>query len=93
MLDPIQIVFAVVIFVLTILLVVIGIEVFRILQEAKHTLKRVNNVLDDVEVISSSISGPIQKVSGIVQGFQQGAAVMHFVQRLIENHTSQRKAH
>ncbi len=84
MIDPIQILFAVVITTLTILLVVIGIEIYRILQDAKKTLVRVNDVLDNVETITESIAGPVEKMSGLVEGFHQGMGVVNLVTKIIE---------
>ena len=85
MLDPIQILFIVVVTTLTILLVIIGIEVFRILREAKKTVERVNNVLTDVETITSSVATPVQKLSGVFQGMQQGTQFFQFITGLINS--------
>ncbi len=84
MIDPLQILFIVVITVLTVLLIIIGIEVYRTLQEAKKTLKRMNHVLDDVETITSSVALPVEKLSGIIEGFHQGASIIHFLTNIIE---------
>jgi hypothetical protein len=95
MIDPIQIVLTVVITILTILLVVIGIEVFGILKDLKKTLQRTNKILDDVEVITSTVSQPIEKFSGVISGIQQGVGLVQFVSHVLEKkskkHASQDK--
>jgi hypothetical protein len=85
MLDPIQILFIVVVTTLTVLLVIIGIEVFRILRQAKKTVERINLVLDDVETITSSVAGPDEKISGLMQSMQQGAQFVRFITGLIDS--------
>lgn len=89
MIDPIQVLFIVVVTTLTILLVIIGVEVFRILQDAKKTIKRVNVILDDVETITTSVAGPIEKMSGFIQGVQQGSQFFNFVAGILESRTPQ----
>ena len=84
MIDPIQILIIAVITILVILLVIIGIEAYKVLKQTKKTLDRVNNVLDDVETITSSVSVPLSKFSEIAQGFQQGVNIFHFVTKLID---------
>lgn len=84
MIDIIQILITVVITVLTILLTIIGVEIFRILQEAKKTVKRVNNVLTDVERITSSVAAPIETATHVFSGLQQGIGVANFIVKLVE---------
>ncbi len=84
MIDPIQIIFIVVVVILSFLFVVVGVEVIKIIQDAKKTLKKINLVLDDVEVISSSLANPVSKMSDIIQGLQHGAGFVRFMQNLIE---------
>lgn len=84
MIDPIQILIIVVITILVILLIIIGIEAYKILRQTKKTLDRVNNVLDDVETITSSVAVPVSKISEIAQGFQQGVNIFHFLTKIID---------
>jgi hypothetical protein len=84
MVDPIQILIAVVVTTLTVLLIVIGIELFTILKEFKKTLGRVNQILDDVETISNSISTPVEKFSGLIMGLQQGAGILRFLEKIVD---------
>jgi uncharacterized protein YoxC len=87
MLDPIQILIVSVIVILTILLIIIGIEAFKVIKQTQKTLVRLNNVLDDVQTITSSVSVPISKISEMASGLQQGINVVHFITKLIEKRT------
>ncbi len=68
MFDNTQVLLIVVITVLTILLTVIGIQVFFILGEVKKTIEKFNKIIDDAGVISESIAKPISSISGSIEG-------------------------
>lgn len=75
MIDTAQAVLLFVIVVLTILLIVLGIQVFFILKELKQTVSKANKVLDDTSVITESVSGPISSISSLASGVKTGAAI------------------
>lgn len=75
MLDTAQAVLLFVVIVLTILLVVLGIQVFFILRELRKTLGKANKVLDDTGAITHSVSGPLSSVSTIMSGVKAGALI------------------
>ena len=58
MIDPAQTALFIVIIVLTVLLVILGIQVFFILRELRKTITKVNKVLDYTESITESVSKP-----------------------------------
>lgn len=71
-----QIVIVLAVIIITTLLVVTGIQVFHILKEFLQTVKKVNKILDDTEIISSSVAKPIQGVSGFLMGLKSGMDVI-----------------
>lgn len=73
--DTAQILLYTVVGVLTLLLVVLGIQVFFILKELKNTLTRANKVLNDAGVISESISKPVGSLSTILSGVKLGSVI------------------
>jgi nitrate reductase gamma subunit len=68
MIDTTQVLLIVVVTTLTILLTVIGIQVFFILREFKRTIEKINKMLDDAGTISESIARPIASLSGGISG-------------------------
>lgn len=66
------------------MLIVIGIEAFKVLRHSKKTLEKVDDILDDVDTITSSIRAPISKISELSSSFQQGINVINFITRLID---------
>ena len=75
MTDPAQTALFLVVIVLTILLVVLGIQVFFILRELRKTIDKANKVLDDTGVITESVSKPISSLSSLAMGLKAGAKI------------------
>ena len=73
MADPAQTILLVVILILSILLVVLGIQVFLILRDLRETIAKANKVLDDAGQIAQSVSAPVSTISSILMGINTGA--------------------
>jgi len=59
MVDSTQILIVIVVVALTLLLSVIGIQVFFILREVQRSIQKMNEILDDAGTVSESIAKPI----------------------------------
>lgn len=70
-----------VLIILTILLLVLGTQVFFILKELKQTVSKANKVLDDTGVITESISKPISTLSSIGTGVKVGGFIANLLKR------------
>lgn len=81
MIDPAQTALFLVIIVLTILLLVLGTQVFFILRELRKTVDKANKVLDDTGVITESVSGPISSLSNLASGVRAGAAIASLLKK------------
>lgn len=89
MVDPVQIILLVVIAVLTTLLIVLGIQVFFILQELRKTIKKTNKILDNANAITENIEGPLEAISSLVLGLKAGSFLS--VAKFIKNFLSKDK--
>lgn len=74
--DTTQILLVIVISVLTILLVIIGIQVVYILQEIRKSLTKVNQMLDDATIVSGGISKTVTGATGLVSGLKTGLSLV-----------------
>lgn len=72
MIDTVQIVLLVVIITLTVLLVVLGVQVFFILKELRKTVGKTNKLLDTSNEIAENVAVPVQSVSGIIDDVSTG---------------------
>lgn len=81
MIDAAQAVLLFVLVVLTILLLILGVQVFFILRELRLTVSKANKVLDDTGTITESVSEPISKLSVLVSGVKTGAAIASIIKK------------
>lgn len=77
--DAAQVTLLVVIFGITALLVVLGIQAFFILKEFRKTIEKANRVLDNTEEITESVSGPVSALSAIAMGLRTGASFANII--------------
>lgn len=76
MVDLTQILLISVIVVLSILLLVVGIQVLFILREVQKSIQKVNKMLDDAGEISESIAKPIASLSNSITGVSGVAGLL-----------------
>jgi len=81
MIDPAQTALFLVIIALTVLLLILGIQVFFILRELRKTLEKANKVLDDTGVITESVSKPISSLSSLTTGLKAGAIIANLLKK------------
>jgi hypothetical protein len=79
--DAAQMLLLAVIVILTLILVLLGIQVFLILKEFRRTVLKVNKVLDDTGVISESIATPVSNLSGIFGGVKAGLSLLTMLKK------------
>lgn len=77
--EPTQILLFAVVTILTILLSVVGIQVFFILRDTKKTLDKVNKILDDAGLVSGSVAKPILGFANFVDGVKNIKNLVDFV--------------
>ena len=80
--DITQSVILSVIIVLTIFLVVVGIQVFFTLKELRKSLKKANKLMDDADDIVSQIKKPIETAGNLVTALTAGAGIAHFLKKI-----------
>lgn len=83
--DAAQVALFIVIIILTILLLTLGVQVFFILRDFSKTLSRANKVLDNMGIITQSVSVPISSLSGIAAGIKTGTALIGFFKKILSN--------
>lgn len=75
--DPIQVILVVVISVLTILLTIVGVEIFFVLKEFRRSIQKVNKILDEVQSITDSVMEPISNFSSAFSGIKAVASLLN----------------
>ncbi|MBI2621088.1 MAG: hypothetical protein HYW63_00385 [Candidatus Levybacteria bacterium] len=85
MFDPAQILLFIVIITLTILLMVLGIQVFFILRDLRKTISKANKVLDNTGQITESVSAPISGLSSLLMGLKAGGVIARIIKKVSED--------
>jgi cell division protein FtsL len=75
MLDTVQLVLLFVIIIVSLLLVVLGVQVYFILKEVRKTITKANEVLTDAPHITESVSVPISSLSSLASGLKAGSII------------------
>lgn len=76
---------------LTVILIIIGIQVIKILQEVRISLTKTNSMLDDAKKISHSIAEPIESASDFVMGLKKGFRVVDMAEKLLSKKVGDKK--
>lgn len=79
--DPIQLTIIGVSLTLTLLLVVLGIQVYYILKEIRLSVHKANKMLDDAGKVSGTITEGVTSMSGFVNGIKTGLAMITSFQK------------
>ena len=85
--DPAQTALFLVIIVLAVLLLVLGIQVFFILRELRRTVSKANRVLDNTNLITEKVSGPISALSSWALGIKAGASFINLLRKDKKHHS------
>ena len=79
MIDATQILLILVVVILTILLCVIGVQVYFLLKELKKSIDKLNRFLDSAGEITENIGKPVAGVTGILAGIREGIKLFKVV--------------
>jgi len=81
MIDNTQLLLIAVVTVLTLLLTIIGVQVFFILREIRESIKKFNKIIDDAGTISESIARPISSLSSSITGVSGIAGLLGWLKK------------
>lgn len=70
--DPLVVVLTVVAAILSVVLIVVGVQTILVLQEVKRSLQRFNSMTDVIEKTVHKAFAPLQNVGGMMTGFKTG---------------------
>lgn len=79
MTESLQLVLIIMLMVVIVFFIVLGVQVFFLLQDVRRTIKKANRVLDDTSDITESIAEPLSAFSGIVGTLGTGAILTNIL--------------
>ena len=80
--DAIQAILFSIIIVLTIFLVIVGLQAFFALKDLRKTLKKANKLMGDVDDIVAQIKKPIETAGNVFTAVTAGAGIAHIIKKL-----------
>lgn len=73
--DPVQLTIIVISFILTLLLVLLGVQVWYILKEIRTAIVKTNTMLDDAKKVTGTVGDSVSSMSGVVSGIKAALSV------------------
>ena len=73
--DPVQLTIISISFILTLLLVILGVQVWLILKEIRTSLTKTNGMLDDAKKVTSTIGDSVAGMAGLASGIKAALSV------------------
>lgn len=92
MIDNIQIILITAVTVITIILTIVGIQLFFVLREARKFLRRLNLVSNELEKIGLSISHGYTEIIGFFYGLKSLTKILDFLSKKKENDYSKNQS-
>jgi hypothetical protein len=91
MFEPTQILLSIVIITLTILLVIIGWQVYKILFEIYKLLSKLNSMVDGAVSISNNLTRSFKDMSGFTQGLKTVVSFLKIFKKEKKENTGEKK--
>jgi hypothetical protein len=80
--DIVQAILFSIIIVLTIFLVIVGLQAYFALKDLRKTLKKANKLMGDVDSIVEQIKKPIETAGNVFTAVTAGAGIAHIIKKL-----------
>lgn len=80
----IQIILIVILAILTINLIAVGVYVILVLRDFRETVKKANEVLENVHQVTDIVANPITTIAGIIAGVTKGVRAVKAISSLVE---------
>ncbi|OGG14961.1 hypothetical protein A2875_03310 [Candidatus Gottesmanbacteria bacterium RIFCSPHIGHO2_01_FULL_46_14] len=79
--DPVQLTIIAISFIITILIVFLGVQVWYILKEMRASLQKVNKMLEDAGKVSGTVSQGVSSMAGMLEGIKTGLSLFSSLRR------------
>ena len=73
--DPVQLTIIIISFILTLLVVLLGVQFWYILKEMRNAIVKTNTMLDDAKKVTGTVGESVSSMSGVVSGIKAALSV------------------
>lgn len=74
--DPVQLTIIGISIALTVLVIILGVQVFYILKEIRSSVQKANKMLDDAGTVTGTVSEGVTSMSGFINGIKSGISLV-----------------
>lgn len=92
MVDSLQVVLIITLIVMIVFFVVLGVQVYLLIQDMRRTLGKADKVLDNTEEITENISEPISALSGLADTVSAGSLLTRMLKIAVGSSKSSKKS-
>ena len=85
--DPLVIVLTVVASILSVVLLVVGVQTILVLQQLRRTLERVNRMTEVVEFSVTKVVTPLSNLGGMMGGMKTGFRMLEMFTNFLQKQT------
>jgi len=86
--DPLVIILTVVASILSLVLLVVGVQTILVLQQLRKTIERVNRMSDVVEVSVTKVVTPLANLGGMMGGMKTGFRMLELFTNFLQKQTN-----
>ncbi len=79
MTESLQVVLIIMLMVVIVFFIILGVQVFFLIQDVRKTISKATRVLDDTSDITESIAEPLSAISGVVGTLGTGAILTNIL--------------
>ncbi len=90
--DLSQTLLLIIIVVISVILTVIGIQVIIILRDAKHSLRRVDNILEDTEYLTRNLTRSSATFAHLTEGLKSGMQLVSTITEIVSSKSKSKKS-
>lgn len=79
--EPITLLIIITTIVLTVLIVVLGIQVWYILREIRTSIQKMNAMLDDMHKVTGTVGEGVSNLGGLLAGVKTGLSIFSHIRK------------
>lgn len=76
---------------ITAIVVIVGIQIILLLKEVRHSLNRLNQVIDTADLAFQRLSQPAATIAGLLEGLKQSNKLFDIVSNFVNRKSPQQK--
>ena len=77
---------------ITAIVVIVGVQIILLLKEFRHSLNRLNQVIDTADLAFQRLSQPAATIAGLLEGLKKSNILFDVISNFVNHKSSQQKS-